>query len=292
MVGKICCVGHITLDKIVTPKLQVHMPGGTAFYYARAMSQLNDFSQFCLVTALAESEMKVVDDIRSHGIEVKVLPSAHSVYFENSYGEDMNHRSQRVLAKAAPFTKEALKDVKADFFHLGSLLADDFPTDLIRYLSTKGKVSVDAQGYLREVKGENVYATDWTDKLNALRHIDILKVNEHEMTTLTGCSDPEKAALQLAEWGVDEVVITLGSEGSVVYAENRLFRVPAYPPHELVDATGCGDTYMAGYLYYRSQGKSYYESGCFAAAMSTVKLESAGPFSGCEKDIEEMIRNC
>lgn len=277
------------MDKVVTPKFQKHMPGGTAFYYARAMSRLNDFSRFCLVTSLAESEMQAVDDIRACGIEVKVIPSAHSVYFENAYGEDMNDRIQRVLAKADPFKIEDLMDIEADFFHLGSLLADDFSTELIEYLSTKGKVSVDAQGYLREVRGQNVHAVDWDDKLKALRHIDILKVNEHEMEVLTGYSNPEKAALQLAEWGVDEVVVTLGCDGSLIYAEQRFFRIPAYPPKELVDTTGCGDTYMAGYLYCRSQGKSYDTSGCFAAAMSTAKLEAAGPFAGTEADIEKII---
>ena len=35
-----------------------------------------------------------------------------------------------------------------------------------------------AQGYLREVRGERVYPIDWTDKLEALKYIDILKVNE------------------------------------------------------------------------------------------------------------------
>ncbi|MDO4949345.1 MAG: PfkB family carbohydrate kinase, partial [Bacteroidales bacterium] len=268
--GKICCIGHITLDKIVTPKFQKHMPGGTAFYYAHAMSRLNDFSRFCLVTSLAESEMKVVDAIRAYGIDVKVLPSAHSVYFENTYNKDMNNRIQRVLAKADPFQKEDLTDIEADFFHLGTLLADDFSTELIQYLSTKGKVSVDAQGYLREVRGQNVYAVDWIDKLKALQYIDILKVNEYEMEVLTGYSDPERAALQLADWGVDEVVVTLGDKGSLIYAEQRFFKIPAYPPRELVDTTGCGDTYMAAYIYCRSQGMSYYGSGCFAAAMSTA----------------------
>ena len=50
----ICCVGHITLDKIVTPRHTVHMPGGTSFYFAHGISAL-DPSKFVLVTSLAES---------------------------------------------------------------------------------------------------------------------------------------------------------------------------------------------------------------------------------------------
>ena len=48
----LCCIGHITLDKIVTPKRTLHMPGGTSFYFAHGMSKL-DTSDFLLVTALA-----------------------------------------------------------------------------------------------------------------------------------------------------------------------------------------------------------------------------------------------
>ena len=59
----------------------------------------------------------------------------------------------------------------------------------MKYLSTKGILAVDAQGYLREVRGEKVYPIDWTDKVEALKYIDILKVNEHEMEVLTGQTD-------------------------------------------------------------------------------------------------------
>lgn len=285
----ICCIGHITLDKIVTPKQTIFMPGGTSYYYSHGMSHLKDFKHYKLVTSLAESEMKAVEDIRAKGIEVQVIPSRKTVYFENVYGEDQNNRTQRVLAKADPFTIEGLQQVEANIYHLGSLLSDDFSLEVIKYLSTKGRLSVDAQGYLREVRGEKVYAVDWEDKIEALKYIDILKVNEHEMEVLTGYNVPELAALKLAEWGVKEVLITLGSLGSLIYAENKFHHIPAYPPKEIVDATGCGDTYMAGYLYMRNKGASYEEAGCFAAAMSTLKLEHSGPFSGSEEDVLNII---
>lgn len=88
---------------------------------------------------------------------------------------------------------------------------------------------MDAQGYLREVRGENVYPVDWTGKEEALKHIHILKVNEHEAKVLTGLSDYQAAALQLAKWGVKEVLLTLGSEGSLIYAEGHFYQIPAYP---------------------------------------------------------------
>lgn len=284
----LCCVGHITLDKVVTPKNTVHMPGGTSFYFSHAIRNLKDIN-YTLVTAIAESEMAVANDLQSKGIDVKVMPSKHSVYFENIYGENQDNRTQRVLAKADPFTVDYLEDIDARIYHLGSLLADDFSLDVIRFLSQKGLVSVDSQGYLREVREQNVYAVDWTEKKEALQYIHFLKANEHEMEVLTGYDDVAMAAKQLYDWGVKEVLITLGSMGSIIYDGTTFHKIPAYKPKEVVDATGCGDTYMTGYLYKRAKGAGIEESGRFAAAMSTLKIECLGPFKGTREDIEHCL---
>ena len=287
----ICCIGHITLDKIITPKETIYMPGGTSYYFSHGISHLNDWKNYKLVTSLAPSEYSSVDELTGKGLNVEIIPSKKTVYFENSYGINQNNRTQRVLAKADPFTVEKIQHIEAKIFHLGSLLSDDFSLDVIKYLSKKGILSVDAQGYLREVRGENVYPIDWCEKKEALKYVHILKVNEHEAKVLTGLDDYQAAARQLAEWGVKEVLLTLGSEGSIIYAENSFYYIPAYPPKEVVDATGCGDTYMLGYLYMRNKGVSYEEAGCFAAALSTVKLEKSGPFSGTEEDAWKIIKD-
>ncbi|MDD2437435.1 MAG: PfkB family carbohydrate kinase [Massilibacteroides sp.] len=281
---ELCCIGHITLDKIVTPRSIIHMPGGTSFYFSHAIRRFDDID-YALVTALGESEMSVVEELRNYQIEVSVMPSKKSVYFENIYGENQDNRKQRVLAKADPFSVDFLTQINAKIFHLGSLLADDFSTDVIRYLSGKGLVSVDSQGYLREVRDKKVYAVDWPGKMEALKYIHFLKVNEHEMEVLTGSADVKTAAFQLYEWGVQEVLITLGSMGSVIYDGKTFYKIPAFKPKEVVDATGCGDTYMTGYLYCRAKGKSIEEAGRFAAAMSTLKIEASGPFKGSKEDI-------
>lgn len=267
------------------------MPGGTSYYFSHGISHLNDWKKYKLVTSLAPSEYSSVDELTGKGLNVEIIPSKKTVYFENSYGINQNNRTQRVLAKADPFTVEKIQHIEAKIFHLGSLLSDDFSLDVIKYLSKKGILSVDAQGYLREVRGENVYPIDWCEKKEALKYVHILKVNEHEAKVLTGLDDYQAAARQLAEWGVKEVLLTLGSEGSIIYAENSFYYIPAYPPKEVVDATGCGDTYMLGYLYMRNKGVSYEEAGCFAAALSTVKLEKSGPFSGTEEDAWKIIKD-
>lgn len=286
----ICCIGHITKDKIVTPHSTVYMAGGTSFYFSYAINQLPKDISFSLVTAMDVTEKEPVEKMQQVGIDVTLNASRNTVFFENIYGENQNERKQRVLAKADPFNVDMLKGVEAKVFHLGTLLSDDFSPEVVEYLASKGRVSIDVQGYLREVRDEKVFPVDWKDKLRVLKSTYYLKVNEVEMETITGLKDPREAALLLHSWGVTEVIITLGSEGSLIYLDGQFYEIPAYPPHEVVDATGCGDTYSAGYLYQRLQGATPTEAGKFAAAMCTIKLEHNGPFNRTLEDVMAIIR--
>jgi len=160
---------------------------------------------------------------------------------------------------------------------------------LIKTLAAKGRVSLDVQGYLREVKNNKVYPTDWPAKKEALQYVEILKADEAELEALTGQKEVREGARLAASWGVKEVVVTNGSKGSLIYSNGEFCTIAAYPPETIADATGCGDTYMAGYLYRRTKGADIQESGEFAAAMAGLKMESPGPFTGTEEDVIEFL---
>ena len=267
------------------------MAGGTSFYMAHGMYHLSPDFPFQLVTKIGQESQEEVDRLRQMNINVLSYSSRHSVFFENHYGLDSDQRTQRVLAKADPFTIEEMKPLQAEVFHLGSLLADDFSPEIVKYLSQKGRISIDVQGYLREVRGEKVYAVDWKDMDVVLPYVDMIKLNEHEMRAIMQLNNPKTVAEKLASYGIREVIITLGSYGSLIYADKTYYEIPAYPPQKIVDATGCGDTYSTGYLYMRSQGASFQEAGRFASAMCTLKLEHNGPFEGSLNDIKTLIKN-
>ena len=288
----ILCIGHITHDHIVTPATPdgVDCAGGTAYYVAWAMSRLPKTIDFGVITAVGQDLKHEIERLKQAGIDITDLGSPTSVFFENKYGENMNNRRQRVLSKAAPFTIDQLKDADAKMFHLGTLLVDDFSPEVVEYLASKGRICVDVQGYLREVREQKVYAVDWKDKLRVLRSTDVLKVNEHEIDVLTdGEKDLRRAARMINKWGVREVLITLGSYGSVIYTDDKFYEIPGFPPRKTVDATGCGDTYAAGYLYARSSGANPDEAGRLAAAMCTLKLEHTGPFDGTIEEVRRIV---
>jgi sugar/nucleoside kinase (ribokinase family) len=293
MKKQILCIGHITHDRIITPTQPkgVDCAGGTAYYVAWAMHHLPQDVTFGVITAVGDELKPEISRLEEAGVDICNLGSPTSVFFENSYGRNMNNRRQRVLSKAAPFTIEQLKNAEADVFHLGTLLVDDFSPEVVEYLAGKGRVCVDVQGYLREVRQQRVYAVDWTDKLRVLKYTNILKVNEHEIDVLTdGERDLKRGAKLINSWGVREVLVTLGSYGSLIYADDRFYEIPSYEPRQVVDATGCGDTYAAGYLYARAKGASYEEAGQLAAAMCTLKMEHTGPFDATIEAAQKIVR--
>jgi sugar/nucleoside kinase (ribokinase family) len=279
----ICCIGHITSDKVVTPESVTYMPGGTALYFSCAISQMP--VSYLLLTSLAELEMGYVNDLRTKHIEVLVQPGRHTVFFENIYTHNPDERSQNVLQTADAFDVAAVQTVDAGIYHLGPLLAGDISLEFIKALAAKGRVSLDVQGYLRRVANQKVYPNDWAQKQEALQYVAIVKADVAELQTLTGCADVKDGIKTLAGWGVHEIVITNGSKGSVIWHDGVFYNIPAYHPAVVVDATGCGDTYMAGYLYKRTKGAGIQQAGEFAAAISGLKTAKRGPFDGTEQEV-------
>ena len=82
-------------------------------------------------------------------------------------------------------------------------------------------------------------------------------------------------------------MITRGGEPSFVSSQGRSHWIPAYAPNNLLDSTGCGDTYVAGYLFHRQRTRHLDEVGKFAAIAATLKLEQYGPFTGSDQAIRE-----
>ena len=97
----------------------------------------------------------------------------------------------------------------------------------------------------------------------------LLFVNAAQAKVLTGRDDPEAAARVLTAW-YPQVVVKLGAEGALFYANGRPpVRVPGPPVDRVVDGTGAGDAFVAGFLPAWLDKKPPHEalsSGCRLAA--------------------------
>jgi sugar/nucleoside kinase (ribokinase family) len=87
----------------------------------------------------------------------------------------------------------------------------------------------------------------WNSGLfDVLRHADIFFPNQNEARLLTGGKSAEEAARELGQLA-GTVVVKLGAKGALVYNRGTSFRVPAKKVR-VVDATGAGDSFNAGFL--------------------------------------------
>lgn len=284
----VCVIGHVTRDVIAIkgrpPKM---LPGGTAYYTGITFSSLGHVTGVVTRVA-AEDEEALLAGLKAAGVRIFCRSSVVSTIYENTYPDsNLDIRRQKVGAVADPFSDRDVAGVEAAAYHVGTSTSGDLPTGLLRKLSATGALlSLDVQGLLRKVEGREVRLEDWPAKRTDFSSVDILKADGEEACILTDEDSPERAAERLADFGPKEVIITLGSKGSMVLCDGQLHRIPAFPPKRVVDATGCGDTYVAGYISRRLKGEEVGRAGRFAAALATLKLERFGPFTGGEAEVE------
>jgi sugar/nucleoside kinase (ribokinase family) len=96
----------------------------------------------------------------------------------------------------------------------------------------------------------------------ALGHVDYLLPNDEQVLGLTGESDLETGCRALLARGVGCVAATRGAEGALIVDESGAQPVPAFPV-EVVDTTGCGDAFSAGFL----RGLALGHDPCAAATL-------------------------
>jgi sugar/nucleoside kinase (ribokinase family) len=123
--------------------------------------------------------------------------------------------------------------------------------------------------------GEQAAAiADWVGP--AFAHLDYLLPNEEQVLGLTQQPDLVSGAHALLERGVGCVAATCGAGGAVVLDAEETVSVPAFPV-DVVDTTGCGDAFSAGFLRGLSLGRSRRYAallGCAAAAFVAQGLGS------------------
>ena len=75
---------------------------------------------------------------------------------------------------------------------------------------------------------------------------------------------------------LDALILTRGSEGSIIYANGDRIVIPCAKASAVVDPTGCGDAYRAGLLYGIASGLDWEKTGRLASLMGAIKVASRG----------------
>ncbi len=112
------------------------------------------------------------------------------------------------------------------------------------------------------------------------QYISLIIPNQTEIALMTGVEarDEEGAANAvevLRKKGVQDVIVTMGSKGSMVYHEGKAEFVPSKKVNA-VDTTAAGDTYCGGLCVALSEGKDIIEAARFATAASALTVQKQG----------------
>lgn len=118
---------------------------------------------------------------------------------------------------------------------------------------------------------------DWI--ADALPYTDYLLPNDEQVRGFTGCESLTDGARALIGRGAGCVALTRGADGALVVTADDVDEVPAYPI-EVVDTTGCGDSFSAGFLTARHHGRDLRGAAEFGCAVAAHVAQGIGTNAG------------
>jgi sugar/nucleoside kinase (ribokinase family) len=262
-VPRLAVVGNLSRDLVDGAPPRV---GGAPFWAARALRVLGAPALVAAKCADADRG-EFARPLIALGIPVLWLRGSSTAAFSFRYEGD--RREMTVDALGDPWSPEDVRGLgEARWIHVGALARSDFPTETLAELAAdRRQILLDGQGLVRPARtGPLELDGDYDPEV--LRDVAVLKLAEEEARVLVG--EPDEAALRAL--GVPEVVVTLGSRGSLVYADGQFEQVATQPVGGPFDPTGAGDAFAVSYLAARAGGHAPVASARRASALVTGLL--------------------
>lgn len=208
--------------------------------------------------------------LKENGLNTRIKESEKPTGVAFIILEEKNAENQILIVQGA--NEDVLvDDIKKneDLFKEGDILLTQFegpiPTIeyVVKFAKERGMTVVVNPAPIKKVS-ESIY-----------KYTDYLVPNEHELEQLSGESDPIKGARILLEKGANNVIVTLGSKGSVLVNKNEVIEVA---PHkvEAVDTVAAGDSYLGAFVNQLSKGKNAKEAMEFASLCSSITVTRRG----------------
>jgi sugar/nucleoside kinase (ribokinase family) len=244
-VARVAVVGNLSRDVVDGGPAT---PGGCPFFAAEAFRRLGCDAQ--IVTRFAERDRVLFQPtLDALGVPLTLLPATETTGFTMDYAGDARAMAVSALGEAwEPETAAALEP-DVGWVHVAPLLRGDFPPATLEALARNRRLSLDGQGLVRRrCVGPLARDADYEPAL--LSCVTTLKLSEEEARVVAGGRFDRASARRL---GTAEVLLTLGSRGVLIFAEDDETFVPARAVSN-VQATGAGDTFMVAYASARSAG--------------------------------------
>ncbi|HLO14476.1 MAG TPA: PfkB family carbohydrate kinase [Anaerolineales bacterium] len=279
-------IGNYTKDTIISPAGTRYVDGGAVNYAAHAAAQLG--AKVAVVTRLAKEDSRVVDKFSQSGVDCYVTYTPQSTLMRLEYPTtDPDIRNLSVTGVAGSITASDVENITTRAAVIGSSLRGEVDMDVIRTLENKNVfIAADMQGFVRVLRGKELKYEPWGEMRTTLAHVDVVKSDAVEAEFLTRETDIYKAAKFYAEMGPQEIVLT-HKDGLLIYANDKFHEMNFYPAR-LDGRSGRGDTCVGTYVA-RRLSMTPREAGIWAAAVTSLKMETLGPFNRTIDEVEAFI---
>ena len=283
----IAFIGNYTKDTIIDSRGERTVDGGAFNYGANVAVRLG--MKTCAVTRLSRQDKHVVRGLEELGVDVFPEYASESTRLRLVYPSDNPDERQIFVDSSAGSIQPAqLANVSAATAVVGASFRGEVGLEVLRNLKERGmRIALDVQGFVRSVRDGRLVADEWPDKAEVLALVHFLKADIAEAEILTGSRDLESAARELVGLGAREIVLT-HRDGVLVY-DGRDFCEAGFHPRKLVGRSGRGDTCIAAYACRRLASEPA-EATIWAAAITSLKMESNAPFHASLREVEGLIR--
>jgi adenosine kinase len=231
--------------------------------------------------------LKLLDE---NPVIMATVGSDFSVYFDwlNQNGIDTSYIKEiKSLYTAQAYITNDLSNNQITAFHPGAMVEShqnkikEVKDICLAIIAPDGKDGM--MNHAKECKALNIpFMFDPGQGLPMFNREELLKfiddatyiaVNDYEATLLS-----EKTSLSLEEISkkVEALIVTRGGEGSIIYADQKTYKIEPIKVQSTIDPTGCGDAYRAGLLYGISKKWDWQSTGRLASVMGAIKIQKQG----------------
>lgn len=210
--------------------------------------------------------------LESHGVDTSAVKQHDDLFTASFFANIDKAQNQIASFYAGAMARSAelsLKDLDSNLMDMVIVSPND-PEAMCKYVRECKTLGTP---YLYDVSWQIVRLSD--DELReGIDGCKMLVVNRYEFEMIrkrTGWN--EDTVLERAE----NLIVTLGEQGSRIYTPDKTFDIPAISPRRIVDPIGVGDGYRAGLLKGLALGLGWESAGRIATLAATYVLENVGP---------------
>ena len=286
-------VGSVAFDNVITPHAEKErILGGAASYCSFAASYYSEVRMVGVVgNDFGDSDM---ERLRARGIDLEGVQkddSGPTFFWKGKYHENFNRRDTldirlNVFENFRPDLPESYKD--SSFVLLGNI-HPALQLHVLEQLSGCAFVLADTIDLWIETEREAL--------LSLIKKVSLFVINDTEAEELTNEPNIIIAGEKLRQMGPDSVIIKKGEHGAILFHEDGMFALPAYPVTQLHDPTGAGDSFAGALIgrlssRNRSDFSAIKEAMLYATCTASLTVEAFG----CERlesagnsEIEERV---